>query len=129
MPAGRGTVSLHLCPSGSSSLGRARPCQGRGSGFEARLPLQLLPESLPIRRVSVRRTLMRFATCHQYGTALIPEPSPAAMARVLAPKGRARTWQRLEAALECRDGRVEEAPLWMLARRLLWQTARTRPAR
>ena len=27
-------------PSGSSSLGRARPCQGRGSGFEARLPLQ-----------------------------------------------------------------------------------------
>ena len=31
---------MHLCPSGSSSLGRARPCQGRGSGFEARLPLQ-----------------------------------------------------------------------------------------
>ena len=32
---------MHLCPSGSSSLGRARPCQGRGSGFEARLPLSL----------------------------------------------------------------------------------------
>src|SRR6266478_7342825 len=38
-----GGVSLHLCPSGSSSLGRARPCQGRGSGFEARLPLTRLP--------------------------------------------------------------------------------------
>src|SRR5438270_10213423 len=32
-------VKSILCPSGSSSLGRARPCQGRGSGFEARLPL------------------------------------------------------------------------------------------
>ncbi len=39
VPAGRGGVSLLLCSSGSSSLGRARPCQGRGSGFEARLPL------------------------------------------------------------------------------------------
>ncbi len=25
---------------GSSSVGRARPCQGRGRGFESRLPLQ-----------------------------------------------------------------------------------------
>ena len=33
-------VKSNLWPSGSSSLGRARPCQGRGSGFEARLPLQ-----------------------------------------------------------------------------------------
>ena len=31
---------------GSSSLGRARPCQGRGSGFEARLPLQLLTSAV-----------------------------------------------------------------------------------
>jgi hypothetical protein len=34
---------MHVCPSGSSSLGRARPCQGRGSGFEARLPLHSNP--------------------------------------------------------------------------------------
>ena len=29
--------------SGSSSVGRARPCQGRGRGFESRLPLRLNP--------------------------------------------------------------------------------------
>jgi hypothetical protein len=28
--------------SGSSSVGRARPCQGRGRGFESRLPLSPL---------------------------------------------------------------------------------------
>src|SRR6266700_3842897 len=39
-PVGPGRVKSNLWPSGSSSLGRARPCQGRGSGFEARLPLQ-----------------------------------------------------------------------------------------
>src|SRR5881396_1415673 len=37
-----GRVKSFLWPSGSSSLGRARPCQGRGSGFEARLPLHHL---------------------------------------------------------------------------------------
>jgi putative endonuclease len=32
----------YFCPSicGSSSVGRARPCQGRGRGFESRLPLK-----------------------------------------------------------------------------------------
>ena len=30
-----------LC--GNSSVGRARPCQGRGRGFESRFPLQLMP--------------------------------------------------------------------------------------
>ena len=29
---------LKIC--GSSSVGRARPCQGRGRGFESRLPLK-----------------------------------------------------------------------------------------
>ena len=29
--------------SGSSSVGRARPCQGRGRGFESRLPLEKIP--------------------------------------------------------------------------------------
>ena len=28
--------------SGNSSVGRARPCQGRGRGFEPRLPLNIL---------------------------------------------------------------------------------------
>jgi hypothetical protein len=38
--------SLHIkvsCnnPSGNSSAGRARPCQGRGREFESRFPLQI----------------------------------------------------------------------------------------
>src|SRR5579872_4370750 len=32
-----------LIISGSSSVGRARPCQGRGRGFESRLPLTEIP--------------------------------------------------------------------------------------
>ena len=33
-------VGKFLNTSGSSSVGRARPCQGRGRGFESRLPLE-----------------------------------------------------------------------------------------
>ncbi len=34
----------YLCTTvcGNSSVGRARPCQGRGRGFESRFPLNLL---------------------------------------------------------------------------------------
>jgi hypothetical protein len=34
---------IYICNpiSGSSSVGRARPCQGRGREFESRLPLQI----------------------------------------------------------------------------------------
>ena len=31
--------------SGNSSVGRARPCQGRGREFESRFPLQILESS------------------------------------------------------------------------------------
>ena len=31
------------CSCGSSSFGRARPCQGRGGRFEPGLPLQIIP--------------------------------------------------------------------------------------
>ena len=31
---------FHVC--GNSPVGRARPCQGRGRGFEPRLPLNIL---------------------------------------------------------------------------------------
>jgi hypothetical protein len=34
--------NLRLCPSGNSSVGRARPCQGRGREFESRFPLHFL---------------------------------------------------------------------------------------
>ena len=36
------TFAFAFC--GNSSVGRARPCQGRGREFESRLPLTLLPQ-------------------------------------------------------------------------------------
>jgi hypothetical protein len=36
------TKKLTLSSSGSSSVGRARPCQGRGRGFKSHLPLKNL---------------------------------------------------------------------------------------
>src|SRR6478736_8889302 len=35
----QGPVGLPLGSCGNSSVGRARPCQGRGRGFESRFPL------------------------------------------------------------------------------------------
>ena len=37
-------AKLLLC--GNSSVGRARPCQGRGREFESRLPLLIFPKDL-----------------------------------------------------------------------------------
>ena len=34
---------MYLCLCGSSSVDRALPCQGKGRGFESRLPLQISP--------------------------------------------------------------------------------------
>ena len=40
MTAHTRTVECRNSPSGNSSVGRARPCQGRGRGFESLFPLQ-----------------------------------------------------------------------------------------
>ena len=49
------------CVCGRSSSGRARPCQGRGSEFEPRRPLQ--KEAPPIRVVFFSRALRRSPSC------------------------------------------------------------------
>jgi hypothetical protein len=36
----RSPRAARVCPGGNSSVGRARPCQGRGREFESRFPLQ-----------------------------------------------------------------------------------------
>lgn len=42
----RFNAKIVATPSGNSSVGRARPCQGRGREFESRFPLQILKNSL-----------------------------------------------------------------------------------
>jgi hypothetical protein len=37
---------IHCPVCGNSSVGRARPCQGRGREFESRFPLQILKPSV-----------------------------------------------------------------------------------
>jgi hypothetical protein len=48
-PQGPGRVGRcgGFCLRGSSSVGRARPCQGRGRGFKSRLPLHINPPGCP----------------------------------------------------------------------------------
>ncbi len=41
-------LNLHHFISGNSSVGRARPCQGRGRGFESRFPLFFICKQINI---------------------------------------------------------------------------------
>ena len=50
-PRRNNELSPKISPRGSSSVGRARPCQGRGRGFKSRLPLQM--QRTRLRRMSL----------------------------------------------------------------------------
>src|SRR5690606_7804729 len=47
--SGQAAKSEAHSKSGNSSVGRARPCQGRGREFESRFPLQISPRCFPFR--------------------------------------------------------------------------------
>ena len=48
-----GVTGIPICKqSGNSSVGRARPCQGRGREFESRFPLHKVPMEVGIFCVS-----------------------------------------------------------------------------
>ena len=55
-------------PSGNSSVGRARPCQGRGREFESRFPLQFFSKTSHRRGfvLSSRRRCLAIATAGQW---------------------------------------------------------------
>ena len=46
----------------SSSVGRARPCQGRGRGFESRLSLNVATVTFFFLKISARGEIGRHAT-------------------------------------------------------------------